>query len=264
MSARGTFGSRFKEIRKQLGFSQSEFAEIINISQGFLSDLEKDKKICGSNVLLELKKNFNININWLLAGYGDMFLEEKDLKEGETEAFSIDPGIRYVIKETAELTAEKVARNIYPFIIAENKSSYPVIDKKNFHNETYIEDNIIDCICLPPSWNVIADFVIKDYGDEVFYQSPHVPVMFFIKKQTEVRNNDIVAVSIYENMEFKFSLKKIKVLSDKIFLLQDNDITEFSENMKIIGVVTFWMTEPGDKDNISYNYFTQKSNKSLL
>jgi transcriptional regulator with XRE-family HTH domain len=248
----GTFGSRFKGIRQLYGFSQVKFAEIINISQGFLSDLEKNKKICGSNTLLELKKHFNININWLLTGYGEMLLEKKELTEEYEKISFIEPEIRYLIKETAEVTAKKMAGNIYPFIVAENKNVWPVIDKKNACNESDIEANIVDCICLPPSWNVKADFVIKERGDKVFHQFPPVYLLFFIKKQIEVKSNDIAAISIYENMEFNFYLKKMKILADKLFLFQDNDIIEFKENMKIIGIVTFCMTEPGKKEDTSY------------
>ena len=62
---------RLKALRKALKMTQVEFAEIINSSNGHVSDMEKGRKnITDSTMdLLELKKN--VNIDWVKTGRGD-------------------------------------------------------------------------------------------------------------------------------------------------------------------------------------------------
>lgn len=79
---------RLKTLRKSLGMTQIEFAEIINSSNGHVSDMEKGRKnITESTMdLLELKKN--VNIDWLRTGKGEMFNELP--KEDEVAAYVSD------------------------------------------------------------------------------------------------------------------------------------------------------------------------------
>lgn len=76
---------RLKALRKALGMTQIEFAEIINSSNGHVSDMEKGRKnITDSTMdLLELKKN--VNTEWLRTGEGEMFLPV--LEEDEVAAY---------------------------------------------------------------------------------------------------------------------------------------------------------------------------------
>lgn len=76
---------RLKLLRKALHLTQMDFAEIINSSNGHVSDMEKGRKnITDSTMdLLELKKN--VNINWLKTGEGDMFIQLPE--EDEVAAF---------------------------------------------------------------------------------------------------------------------------------------------------------------------------------
>lgn len=79
---------RLKTLRKSLGMTQIEFAEIINSSNGHVSDMEKGRKnITDSTMdLLELKKN--VNIDWLRTGRGEMFNELPE--EDEVAAYVSD------------------------------------------------------------------------------------------------------------------------------------------------------------------------------
>lgn len=79
---------RLKTLRKSLGMTQIEFAEIINSSNGHVSDMEKGRKnITDSTMdLLELKKN--VNIDWLRTGKGEMFNELPE--EDEVAAYVSD------------------------------------------------------------------------------------------------------------------------------------------------------------------------------
>lgn len=104
---------RLKLLRKTLNLTQIEFAEIINSSNGHVSDMEKGRKnITDSTIdLLELKKN--VNVDWLRTGEGEMFvsLPEEDefaayvedllADDGENELYNI---IKAVMKTYQELS----------------------------------------------------------------------------------------------------------------------------------------------------------------
>lgn len=67
------FSARITKIRSVMGLNQSEMAKSLGVSQGFLSDVEKGKKIPGSDFLISLKKYCNVSIDWLITGNGNMF-----------------------------------------------------------------------------------------------------------------------------------------------------------------------------------------------
>ena len=69
-------GERIKKIRTEIvKTSQIEFSENICMTQSNLSMLENEKSYPGAYVLFILNKVYNVNINWLLTGNGDILLE---------------------------------------------------------------------------------------------------------------------------------------------------------------------------------------------
>ncbi len=68
---------RFKQIRLSQNLTQQEFADLLVFSQSHLAEIEKGKKEPSRKVLLALITQFHVNINWLLTGKGEMYLDEK-------------------------------------------------------------------------------------------------------------------------------------------------------------------------------------------
>jgi SOS-response transcriptional repressor LexA len=69
-----TVGQRIIKLRKEKKISQKELANLINCSQPNISDYENDK-ISPSFAALEIiRKSYNINLDWLITGEGEMFL----------------------------------------------------------------------------------------------------------------------------------------------------------------------------------------------
>lgn len=62
-------GRRVRELR---GFdmTQAEFAERVDISQNYLSMLERGKVEVGAEILLRISREFGRNLEWLLTGEG--------------------------------------------------------------------------------------------------------------------------------------------------------------------------------------------------
>lgn len=63
-------GARLRYWRKLSGLRLVDMAELINVSQGSLSDLENDKSLPSSGTLIGLCQKTELNICWLLTGQG--------------------------------------------------------------------------------------------------------------------------------------------------------------------------------------------------
>jgi len=61
-----SIGKRLKLLRKTHNLTQKEFATSINISQGNLSEMEKDKISPSYDTLILITKNMKYLPNWIL------------------------------------------------------------------------------------------------------------------------------------------------------------------------------------------------------
>ena len=67
-----------KNIRKALQLSQAEFAKSLGMEQGSYSDIERGRsKGISKSVQLILEEKYNVNIDYLYKGEGEMFYTEK-------------------------------------------------------------------------------------------------------------------------------------------------------------------------------------------
>lgn len=66
-------GKNISLIRKDKSLTVDSFAKRLNFSKGFVSEIESGKKMPGGQFFSSLKQIFNININWLLTGQGEMY-----------------------------------------------------------------------------------------------------------------------------------------------------------------------------------------------
>ena len=80
-----TQGERIKKIRLQLNMQQDKFGEGIGVTKQFISNIERDIGFLSSDKLTNLLLNYNVNINYLLAGIGEMFLNSYELDEAKLE-----------------------------------------------------------------------------------------------------------------------------------------------------------------------------------
>lgn len=69
---------RFIEIRKHFFQNQSEMATAFNISKQTISDYERGRTFPKTDILEKLATEYNVNLNWLIAGQGNMLLSDND------------------------------------------------------------------------------------------------------------------------------------------------------------------------------------------
>lgn len=79
-------GGRIRAYRQGKGFKVADFARVIGISQGSLSDIENQKTKPSSETLESLVRNTDIDARWLLIGDG-----------AAPEASSLDPKTQAVV-----------------------------------------------------------------------------------------------------------------------------------------------------------------------
>ena len=68
-----TQGKRLKKIRQALKLTQEELGQRLGISKQFYSNIETDRTLLNNEKIVLLFKYFNVNLNYLLCGYGSAF-----------------------------------------------------------------------------------------------------------------------------------------------------------------------------------------------
>lgn len=66
-------GERIKQIRQALKLSQEKFGEVLGIKKQFVSRIENNSVLLNNDKLVTLLLNFDVNINYILGGIGEMF-----------------------------------------------------------------------------------------------------------------------------------------------------------------------------------------------
>ncbi len=67
-------GDRFKELRNTLNLRQSDFAAKLGVSSAALSKIENNLTVNPrTEIVNKLINEFNVNMEWLFSGTGDMF-----------------------------------------------------------------------------------------------------------------------------------------------------------------------------------------------
>ena len=66
-------GDRLKGIRKKLKLHQKEMAAALQIAPSYLCEIEKGNGNPGPELFVRLASEFNVNMNYLFTGNGEMF-----------------------------------------------------------------------------------------------------------------------------------------------------------------------------------------------
>ena len=72
---------RLKEVRKALGFNQTNFAKQLGITQTAYSMIENGNRPLADKYIKVICSVFNVSENWLRNGKGEMFLSSPYEKE---------------------------------------------------------------------------------------------------------------------------------------------------------------------------------------
>lgn len=80
-------GERFDELIHGLGLSYTEMAEELGVSDSRVRDIVKGRaKSIPPEIQVILIERYNVNLNWLITGRGEMFIDEPPMPAGATPA----------------------------------------------------------------------------------------------------------------------------------------------------------------------------------
>ena len=72
---------RVKEVRKDKGLSQEEFAKQLKISRGQVACYETGRRDLSNRTILDICEKFKVNEDWLRFGTGDKYMPEPEMDE---------------------------------------------------------------------------------------------------------------------------------------------------------------------------------------
>jgi len=99
---------RLKKTRECLNLSQQEIADKLEVLVTTISKYERGIINPSSNFLIKMYNLFNVNLNWLITGQGNMFLDEEHIAKEYyikfiKEKFALnDKEVEFIIKEIAD------------------------------------------------------------------------------------------------------------------------------------------------------------------
>lgn len=79
---------RIKRIRNELGMTQSDFAEKLNLSQNFIWMIEKGSREPSDRTIADICREFKVNEIWLRTGDGEPFDNDVSREVEMTELFA--------------------------------------------------------------------------------------------------------------------------------------------------------------------------------
>ncbi|NEW09497.1 helix-turn-helix transcriptional regulator [Paenibacillus sp. SYP-B3998] len=103
-------GQRIKLIRKTNNMTQIEFSSAMGIAQGTLSEIEAGKAKPSFDMIYEIKKHFDIDLDWLIMG--DIYEEHNSIEYELLQKFrNLDPLIRNEVLEFLEFKILRVKKD---------------------------------------------------------------------------------------------------------------------------------------------------------
>lgn len=73
VSNKKNIASGFKTVRNELDMTLTRFAESLEVTQSYLSQIENGNKTPSIDLLLKLKEKHMVNMEWLFTSQGHMF-----------------------------------------------------------------------------------------------------------------------------------------------------------------------------------------------
>ncbi|MCP4146211.1 MAG: helix-turn-helix transcriptional regulator [bacterium] len=97
--AKKEVGRRFRRFRESIEKAQYELAEELGISQSTIANIERGKAFPNINYLHNFYHKYNLNINWLITGEGEMLTVLSPVNAKYFELFNLMqiPSIEHVI-----------------------------------------------------------------------------------------------------------------------------------------------------------------------
>lgn len=120
--------NRIRELRKELGLTQSEFGSRLGVKGNTVTGYESGTRVPSDAIIFSICREFDVNEEWLRTGSGDMFIAKTRSQEivdfmSELMNDPDDSFKRRFIESIAQLSEDewKVIEQIIDRLLAEQK-----------------------------------------------------------------------------------------------------------------------------------------------
>ena len=206
---------RLKKLRRYLRYSQKDFAKRLGILPATYSNYENEKRKLSPELLEKLYNEFNVNLNWLITGQGNMFNDELETLEHPEEELVKLPfhkdslvsagfGIENTIDETINIAFSKPLLRI-AFKIDVNRGLYLLPVYGNSMTPT-IPENAIVLVVDYKVEGILREgsiYVVKYDGEEFIKRVFKDPVNQKIKLISDNEEYPPIEVSGEDSNRFK-------------------------------------------------------------
>ena len=98
---------RIKKLRKELGLTQQEMADLVGIKRAAISNYEIGRNDPSDSVISLFCREFGVSEKWLRTGDGDMFVpHEDDIFDTIIKKYHLDRGDRALLESFCQLRPE--------------------------------------------------------------------------------------------------------------------------------------------------------------
>lgn len=104
-----SIAERFKTVRKECGLTQKEIAEIMNVSQGTVTDIERGKIGLSKKNAKSLEENTIINTGWIYTGIGEKYSKKI---QGKNTGYDTGFGKKSINETQKEMMQEEMITNV--------------------------------------------------------------------------------------------------------------------------------------------------------
>lgn len=144
--------NRFKALRKALKLKQDEIAKILNKSTRMIQYYEQGKFDIETDLLFKLHELYDVNLNWLISGTGNMFNNVQNISfNGELLELVVETVEEIFISNQLSLSPSKKAkliRLLYEYMdkqVIEDRNDGKIIKLQDYFNTKY-KNHIINMV----------------------------------------------------------------------------------------------------------------------
>ncbi len=234
-----SFGEKLVLIRKELNMNLSEMADYLDLVKSNLSRYERNMIVPSVDFLKKLTAVFHVNLNWLIGGFGEMFLSEEEIGQLRVEEILSVEDARKLCSSVRRIDIPKyfyTSMGVPVYIQdppAANFELLPVEGEISAGEPMEIRNNEpLDFVPFPyyrPNMNLDDFLVFRVNGLSMHPDIEHQDIVFIQKNSNwEELNNRVVAVVIAGEL----TLKKLNMMHD----LQEIHLIPINKNFSVIKV----------------------------
>lgn len=93
------YSENLKKIRLELKISAQKLADSLNVSRGSIVQYETGKRKPSYEFMESLHNVYNVNLNWLITGKGEMFIGQQAANHTEIDAVQFRKLFKQCMKE---------------------------------------------------------------------------------------------------------------------------------------------------------------------